>query len=193
MNDSVFTDIPLQHESMLEETRKLSFSMASDLQTGSLLRTLIASKRAANILELGTGSGLATSWILSGMDTDSKLLTIDNNVQLLDIAKRLLPDNRIKFILEDGYKWLTSYEGNKFDFIFADAMPGKYDLFEDAWYLLNDNGIYFIDDMLLQPNWPEGHSIKVAAFIDKLEKREDAVLTKLNWSTGIVIVTKRKL
>jgi hypothetical protein len=53
-------------------------------------------------------------------------------------------------------------------------------------------GFYIIDDMLPQPNWPEGHADKVERFIEELEERNDIILTKLNWSTGIIIVTKIK-
>ncbi len=190
MIDTVFTDVPEQYEHILEETKKLLFSMASDLQTGSLLKTLVASKPSAKILELGTGSGLATSWILGGMDKTSTLTTIDNNEQLLTIAKQNVSDERITFVCADGYEWLTSYKEQKFDFIFADAMPGKYDLFEETWALLNKCGFYIIDDMLPQSNWPEGHAVKVKALIEKLESRKDMCLTKLNWSTGIIIVTR---
>ena len=190
MDDTVFTNIPAQYESILEATKRLSFSMASDLQTGSLLKTLVASKPSARILELGTGSGLATSWIFEGMDANATLITIDNNELLQGIAKQHLQDDRIQFIYADGYEWLTSYTEQKFDFIFADSMPGKYDLFEDAWRLLNEHGFYFIDDMLPQLNWTDGHADKVEAFIHQLEKRTDAILTKLNWSTGIIMVTK---
>ena len=190
MIDTVFTDIPAQYESILEATKRLSFLMASDLQTGSLLKTLVASKPAANILEPGTGSGLATSWILAGMAENAKLITIDNNELLIKIAKQHLPDNRIQFICTDGYGWLTTNTEQKFDFIFADAMPGKYDLFEKTFSLLKEGGFYVIDDMLPQPNWPEGHADKVNTFIHQLENRTDLILTKLNWSTGIIIVTK---
>ena len=190
MKDEVFADVPSQYENIFAETKKVSFTMASDLQTGSLLKTLVASKPMAKILELGTGSGLATSWIIAGMDEASELIAIDNNEVLINIAKQHLQDKRIKFICVDGYKWITSYMGDKFDFIFADAMPGKYDLFEETWAVLNEGGFYIIDDMLPQPNWPEGHADKAENFIKKLEQRNDLIMTKLNWSTGIVIITK---
>lgn len=60
--------------------------MASDLLTGSLLRTLAASKPAGKFVELGTGTGLSTSWILGGIDNDSSLISIDNEPELLKIA-----------------------------------------------------------------------------------------------------------
>jgi predicted O-methyltransferase YrrM len=191
MEDAVFTDSPVQYNRIKEDTEKLSFQMNSDLFTGSLLKTLVASRKSGRILELGTGGGLATSWILDGMDQQTKLLTIENNAALWEIAKEQLADPRIEFLLVDGYKWLKEYQGEKFDLIFADAMPGKYDLFEETIQLLKAGGIYVIDDMLPQPNWPAGHAEKADAFIHMLESRKDLILTKLKWSTGIIIAVKK--
>ncbi len=191
MEDTVFTDIPIPYKSIEEATAALSFNMNSDLFTGSLLKTLVASKKAGKILELGTGGGLATSWIIEGMDKETMLISVENNSALLDIAKQRLKDPRVEFVLADGYDWLKSYSGEKFDLVFADAMPGKYDLFEETIQLLNSGGFYIIDDMRPQPNWPEGHEERVNDFIMKLEVRQDLVLTKMNWSTGIIIAVKK--
>lgn len=190
MKDNIFFDIPTRYEQIVDATRVLDFNMASDLYTGSLLKTLVASKPSGIFLELGTGSGLATSWILDGMDKDSKLVTIENNQLLQNIATQQLPDERIEYVLADGYEWIVNYSGTGFDLVFADAMPGKYDLFDETIALVKKGGFYVIDDMLLQPNWPEGHAGRVEQFIGVLEKRKDLVLTKLNWSTGIIVVTK---
>ena len=192
MVDSIFLNIPVQYENIAEATKAIDFNMASDMQTGSLLKTLAASKPSGRILELGTGTGLATSWIIDGMDQASRLITIENNGLLLDIARRALNDIRVEFVLADGYEWLQHYSGGKFDLVFADAMPGKYELFDETIGLVKPGGFYIIDDMLPQLNWPEGHSNKVERFIEELDKRKDVILTKLNWSTGIIIVTKIK-
>jgi predicted O-methyltransferase YrrM len=193
MKDDDFYNIPVQYESISRATEKLHFNMASDLYTGSLLRTLVASRPDAKILELGTGSGLATSWIIDGMDRGSRLITVDNNELLIAIAREHLIDERIEFVFTDAYRWITSFRGEAFDMIFADAMPGKYDLFEETLALLKPGGIYVIDDMLPQPNWPEGHAAKADLFISAIEKRKDIILTKLNWSTGIIIIVKKAL
>ena len=191
MNDLLFADVPEVYEKIRSATDELKFNMASDLQTGSLLKTLVASKPWGRFLELGTGTGLATSWIVSGMDENSSLISIDNNKSLMDVAEGHIQDARIEFIVADGYEWISKYSGSKFDLIFADAMPGKYDLFEETISMLDRNGFYIIDDMLPQPNWPVGHDERVKEFIAKLENRDDILLTKLNWSTGIIIVVKK--
>ncbi|GAB3008816.1 hypothetical protein GCM10027051_06700 [Niabella terrae] len=184
------TDIPASYEAIRLETERAAFPMASDKQTGSLLRTLTRSKKSARILELGTGTGLATSWILEGMDEGSRLTTIDNNPILLDIARQFLPDPRIDFILADAQTWLQQAGTQPFDLIFADAMPGKYEGLSETLALLQPGGLYIIDDMLPQPNWPAGHDQRVNQLISDLETRRDLAVTRLQWSTGILIAAK---
>jgi len=191
MNDTMIERIPEEYPKIKEATIELNFNMASDLYTGSLLKTLAASKRSGRFLELGTGTGLATAWIVDGMDKKSSLISIENNALLIDVAKKYINDSRVEFMLADAYEWIRGYKREKFDFIFADAMPGKFDLFEETIDMLKSGGLYIIDDMLPQPNWPWGHDEKVESFIDQLEKRIDLVMTKLNWSTGIIIVSKK--
>jgi predicted O-methyltransferase YrrM len=190
MNDTV-NAIPEEYNKIKEATVELQFSMASDLYTGSLLKTLVASKPSGRFLELGTGTGLATAWLVAGMGSNSSLVTVENNELLIVVAKKYINDNRVDFVLTDGYEWIRNYKGEKFDLIFADAMPGKYDLFDETINMLNSNGYYIIDDMLPQPNWPAGHDQKVENFIKQIEERTDLLVTKMNWSTGIMIVVKK--
>ena len=175
-----------------QATQTAGFTMASDVLTCSLLRTLAASKPAGRFIELGTGTGLSTAWILDGMDDASSLVSIDNAKEFLAIARNFLHgDKRLQLVETDGEEWITNNKAQKFDYIFADTWHGKYFLLDEVLSMLNKGGLYIIDDMLHQPNWPEGHDEKVSKLIDDLEKRKDLVLTKQNWATGIIVATKR--
>jgi len=168
------------------------FTMASDVLTCSLLRTLAATKPSGKFLELGTGTGLSTSWILDGMDYDSSLISIDNDPVFLEIAARFLgKDNRLSLITTDGGEWIDGNKQQKFDYIFADTWHGKYLLLDEVLCMLNKGGLYIIDDMLPQPNWPEGHQEKAIKLINYLETRNDLLLTKQDWATGIIIAVKK--
>jgi predicted O-methyltransferase YrrM len=191
MTQEINHPIPLAYTAIDEATKLSEFTMASDVQTCSLLKTLAASKPAAKFLELGTGTGLSTAWILDGMSKDSTLISIDYDVKFLQIAQTHLgSDQRLTLVLTDGADWVEKNKGQKFDYIFADTWHGKYLLLNEVLDMLNPGALYIIDDMLPQPNWPEGHDLKALKLIEELEGRKDLVLTKQVWATGIIIAVK---
>jgi len=184
---------PVGFKEIERATKELDFDQVSDPMLGSLLSALAASKPKGNILELGTGSGLSTSFLLQGMDSESSLVSIDNNSILVTIAeKNLGSDKRVKFIVGNGEDLIVDTKDGSIDFIFADTWPGKYNHLEETLALLKVGGIYIIDDMLPQENWPEGHSIKANNLVNHLEQEENFVIAKMCWSTGIIVCTKIK-
>jgi predicted O-methyltransferase YrrM len=184
--------VPKDYNDISDATKALGFTMASDILTCTLLRTLAASKPSGKFLELGTGTGLATSWILDGMDATSSLTSIDNDKSVLDVAiKFLAVDKRVSLISQDGEAWLNANKHLKFDYIFADTWHGKFLLLEEVLGMLNAGGFYIIDDMLPQPNWPDGHNQKVNNLINYLDRRKDLIVSKQAWATGIVVAVKR--
>ncbi len=175
------------------ETKAIGFSMGSERLTGTLLRTLAASKPRSNILELGTGTGISAAWLLDGMDNESHLTTVDNDTVTVEIAKRYLgPDNRVTFHIEDGLEFLLKVQNERFDLIFAASWPGKFDGLELALSVLKIGGFYVIDDLLPQPNWPEDHAPKVPILIDSLARCSNLVICPMSWSSGLVVAVKNE-
>ena len=192
MTEEVNQQFPPAYKRIDEATQVSGFTMASDVLTCSLLRTLASSKPAGNFLELGTGTGLSTAWILDGMDHDSVLTSIDYDAKFLEIAQSFLgSDKRLNLICIDGNEWVEANKNQKYDYIFADTWHGKYLLLDEVLAMLNKGGLYIIDDMLPQPNWPEGHAEKAINLIKVLENRKDLSLTKQVWATGIIVAVKK--
>lgn len=189
---SAISQVPAAFPEIDRQTRESGFTMPSEILTCSLLRTLAASKPAGRFLELGTGTGLSTAWLLDGMDAASTLVSVDNAPEFLDIAIRNLgTDSRADFVCRDGGEWLEENQHSRFDFIFADTWHGKYLLLDEALALLNPGGMYFIDDMLPQANWPEGHDLKVANLRAVLAARPDLDVTEMDWASGLIIAVKK--
>lgn len=192
MNTSFSQPLPKAYSQIEEATKASGFTMASDLLTGSLLGTLAASKPGGKFLEMGTGTGLSTSWLLSGMDQSATLISVDYDPKYIAIAEKFLGDDkRLSLVTADGGEWIDANSRLRFDFIFADTWHGKYLMLDETLAMLNKGGFYIIDDMLRQPNWPEGHHEKVTKLIAALEARQDLFLTKQVWSTGIIIAVKK--
>lgn len=193
MDDTKILDKPKIHSEIERKSEEIGFTMPSDVYIGTLLKTLITSRPNAHILELGTGIGLSLSWMIDGMDAGSHLITVDNDPKLIEIAKNYFADDsRVEVVCMDGSEWIKNYNGSQFDLIFADAWPGKYSEIDEVLNMVKVGGFYIIDDMTAQPNWPEGHQEHVDGLIEYLENREDFNLTKMNWSTGVIIAVKTK-
>ena len=192
MTDKINQPYPITYLQIEEATNTAGFTMASDVLACSLLRTLACSKPSGKFLELGTGTGLSTSWILDGMSEDSTLVSIDNDSRFQKIADTFLgSDKRLRLVCTDGGEWIEQNKNEKFDFIFADTWHGKYLLLDEALSMLNKGGFYIIDDMLAQPNWPDGQAEKAHQLINILEMRDDLSVTKQVWSTGIILAVKK--
>ena len=170
----------------------MDFKMGSDILTGNLLQTLAATKPKGRFLEIGTGTGLSATWILNGMDSQSTLLSVDNNPDLISLAEKYFgSDHRLTLRVADGEELIKSLAGQTFDFIFADSWPGKYNTLEETLRLVAPGGFYVVDDMLPQPNWPEGHQQSVDELLGKLEALKAFHVCKMNWSSGLVLCTRK--
>jgi predicted O-methyltransferase YrrM len=192
MNDAEIRQQPAALEAIVADTDALSFGMMSEAKVGSFLATLAASKPAGRLLELGTGTGHGTAWLLAGMDAASTLDTVDTDEAVAAVARRhLAADRRVRFHVMDGAVFLRDAPQREFDLIYADAWPGKFNHLDAALALLRRGGIYVIDDLLPQANWPDGHGASVAALIADLERRDGFATVKLAWASGLMLVVRR--
>lgn len=179
-------------EAILRESRDAGFFMTSEPLVGSLLRTLAASKHGGRLLELGSGTGLSTAWLLDGMDESATLLTVDNDAGVLKILNTHLGhDRRLTSACCEGDDFLGSLQGRRFDLVFADTWSGKYRMLDEALRLVAPAGFYVVDDMLPQPNWPDEHAAKAAALVDHRESRNDFHTTKLDVASGVIVAARR--
>jgi predicted O-methyltransferase YrrM len=191
MNDHNLARVPESVQHILAETDALNFNMISEPKVGAFLAALAASKPGGRFLELGTGTGHGTAWLLSGMDSASRLESVDTDATFVAVAERHLgSDPRVSFHVMDGAEFIRQAPPRQFDLIYADAWPGKFTDLDEALALLRPGGMYVIDDLLPQANWPEGHAPRVPALIERLERRREFVTVKMAWASGLMIVVR---
>jgi predicted O-methyltransferase YrrM len=192
MNDAEIHRQPETIRAIVSDTAAMSFSMISEAKVGSLLAVLAASKPAGRFLELGTGTGHGTAWLLAGMDSASTLDTVDTDEAVVAVARRHLgSDGRVRFHVMDGAEFLRGSQPGQFDLIYADAWTGKFSQLDEALALLRPGGIYLIDDLLPQANWPDGHAPKVPLLIEDIERRDAFATVRLAWASGLMLVVRR--
>jgi predicted O-methyltransferase YrrM len=92
--------------------------------------------------------------------------------------------------IEDALDFLEAEREQRFDLIFADCFPGKFEGLERALRLLAPGGYYVVDDMLPQANWPPDHAPEVYALLNDLEGCRGFARVELSWASGIVILVR---
>lgn len=183
---------PRQLTELIARTAELKFNKASEQLTGALLEVLAGSKPGGRLLELGTGTGIGTSWLLSGMDETARLTSVETDERVQSVARALLgADPRLILLLEDGATFIRRQPEDSYDLIFADAMPGKFELLDETLKLVKPGGFYVIDDLLPQPNWPEGHGDKVDVLINRLNSEPLFSVVPMVWSSGVAVLVRR--
>ncbi len=95
-------------ERIAARAAEVGFDAASASGVGELLTALAASKPGGRLLELGTGAGLGTAYLLRGMDADARLVTVELDPQLSAIAQTEHRDDRVDWVVADGCAWLAA-------------------------------------------------------------------------------------
>ncbi len=175
-----------------QEAARTHFDMSCSHQFGNLIRTLVASKPAGMILEIGTGVGAGAAWLLDGMDKHSRLLSIEIDHALIEIAQNCLgSDSRLRLIEGDASKLLETLKDNSVDLLFADFRPGKFSQREDAFRVLKPGGLYIVDDLQPQDTWPSDHQPRVDAFLACMSEETRLNVCYLEWGSGVLVATKK--
>jgi len=129
--------------------------------------------------------------LLDGMDTTARLLTIDINSKVQDVARTHLGmDPRLTMLTEDARATVQREPPNSFDLIFADGGAGKHVLLDETLALLRPAGIYICDDMKPHPMWPPEHAVKIPPLMEALAARQDFRRIYIDWSSGVVVMVK---
>lgn len=169
------------------------FDLFFNEDLGMLLRFLTASKKGASVLELGTGTGLALSWILDSLDDKGCLVSIKKNDKYLNIAASFFgKDPRVELIHQDAAFWIDFNKNNQFDLIFADTWVGKFTHLDLVLAMVKPGGFYVVDDLNRQLNWPEGHQDQVILLLDKLKSQKDFYAFPIDMGTSLFVLCRKR-
>ncbi len=122
--------------------------------TGALLRFVARSLNASHVVEIGTGTGVSTVYLLDGMADDGVLTSIDIEVENQRAAKETLTAaeiaaGRFRLIAGRALEVLPRLTDHAYDMVVIDADKSEYSLyFEQALRLLRPGGIIAFDNAL---------------------------------------------
>jgi predicted O-methyltransferase YrrM len=127
---------------------------AVDPVTGSALRLLAALSGARHAVEVGTGAGIATLWLLQGLPADAVLTSIDSETEHQRLAKAALadagvPSGRVRLIGGRALEVLPRLSDAGYDLVVVDASPAEgLDYLAAALRLLRAGGLVVFVDAL---------------------------------------------
>ena len=120
---------------------------AVDPPTGAVLRLLAAAASAKAVVELGTGAGVSSLWLLSGMRPDGVLTSVDAEGEHQRLAKASLaeagiPPGRARLIHGRALEVLPRLSDAAYDLLFCDANRSENpDYLNAALRLLRPGGV----------------------------------------------------
>ncbi|MDQ1626466.1 MAG: hypothetical protein QOI54_210 [Actinomycetota bacterium] len=121
---------------------------------GSALRLLAASVGARAVVEVGTGAGVGSVYLLRGMRPDGVLTTIDVEPEHHRAARETLTEagvaaNRVRLISGRALDVLPRLTDAAYDLVFCDADKQEYaGYLEQALRLLKPGGVVVFDNAL---------------------------------------------
>jgi predicted O-methyltransferase YrrM len=92
----------------------------------AILQFLIKSHGVKNILEIGTQYGYSTQWMLEALPSDGTIVSLEKDPDHHQVAKTLITDERVTFLLGDAEVTLNQLNSKAFDLIFIDANKKSY-------------------------------------------------------------------
>jgi demethylmenaquinone methyltransferase/2-methoxy-6-polyprenyl-1,4-benzoquinol methylase len=168
--------------------RQAGFSMSCDPAVGRLLAVLAAHlPDGARVLELGTGTGVGTAWIASGLlpRTDVTVISVEKDRQTAALAAGGDWPSFVDLRCGDALEVLA--EGGAFDLIFADAPGGKWDGLDRSIAALSPRGMLVVDDMLPAPDWSDSQRASQDKVRQTLLAAPELTSAELTVGAGVIL------
>lgn len=167
--------------------------MSCEPAVGRLLAVLAAHLPApARILELGTGTGVGTAWMVSGVGRrpDVTLVTVENDTNLIELASRGRWPDWVRFTNRDALDVLD--EPGSYDLIFADAQGGKWEGLDRTIRALAPGGLLVVDDMTPRNGWDSVQTHQQRRVRHTLLRHPALATVELDHGSGVILSVRRR-
>lgn len=143
------------------------------------------------ILEIGTGAGIGTAWLVSGLDgrNDATLDTIEVDRERSELTAAFGWPEWTRFHQGDALDVLPRL--GQFDLVFADAEGGKWYGLEQTLDAVRPGGLLVVDDMTPPHEGSEQHRAMTAEVREALMNDERLVSAELHFASGVIVSRKR--
>jgi predicted O-methyltransferase YrrM len=171
-------------------SRKAGYVSFCRNETGRLLATLAAT-RNGTMAEFGTGCGVGTAWLRSGVRGEARIISAELDAKLATAPAHIFADDpQLQVLAPD---WSTLLHKGPFSLLFLDS--GKLSAVgpDSVWDLLEQGGIVVLDDFTPCEHWPPTYAGRVDTLREEWlsDERFAAVEVMIAPDASAVIATRR--
>lgn len=171
-------------------SRKRGYVSFCRNETGRLLATLAAT-REGTLAEFGTGCGVGTAWLRSGVRGDARILTAELDANLAEAAAEIFEaDQQVEVLAAD---WSTMRDKGPFSLLFLDAREPKDAGADTIIDLIEPGGVVVLDDFTPCSSWPPVYEGRVDVIREQwlTDERFTTVEVMVAPDASVLIATKR--
>lgn len=169
---------------------------------GQVLRMLAAVNGSRAVLEIGTGAGVSSLWLLDGMPAEGVLTTIDSEVEFQREARRAfqaagLPSQRTRLIAGRALDVLPRMAARGYDMVVIDADVNEFpDYLEHAVRVLRPGGVVVIvhalwHDHVADPARRDAETVIMRELVRFLADSPDFIPSLLPVGDGVAVAVRR--
>jgi predicted O-methyltransferase YrrM len=173
-----------------EVSRRAGYAFFCRNETGRLLAALAAT-RTGTLAEFGTGTGVGTAWLRSGIRDDAHILTAELEPKLADAAASIFADDdRVEVLAAD---WSTLQDKGPFSLLFLDAGSPRHSGVDAIVDLVEPGGVVVLDDFTPCSSWPPVHDGRVDVLREEwlTDERFTTVEVMVAPDAAVLIATRR--
>lgn len=183
-------DLPDIVRRAFDVSRKAGYVSFCRNETGRLLAALAATRDGV-LAEFGTGCGVGTAWLRSGVQTDARILTAELNPRLAKAAAEIFEDDDSVEVFEAD--WSTLSSKGPFSLLFLDSGDPDSVRVDTVADLVETGGIVVLDDFTPCESWPPIYLGRVDTLREEwlTDERFTAVEVMIAHDASVLIATRR--
>jgi predicted O-methyltransferase YrrM len=183
-------DLPAIVSRAFDVSRRHGYVSFCRNETGRLLASLAAT-RTGTLAEFGTGCGVGTAWLRSGVRGDAKILTAELDPKLAEAAAEIFRhDRQVEVRAAD---WSTLRDHGPFSLLFLDAREPKDSGADTIIDLVEPGGVVVLDDFTPCESWPPIFEGRVDVLREQwlTDERFTTAEVMVAGDASVLIATKR--
>ena len=183
-------EVPAIVSRAFDVSRRAGYVSFCRNETGRLLAALAAT-RGGTMAEFGTGCGVGTAWLRSGVRPGTQILSAELDADLATAAQDIFVDDpQVEVVAAD---WATLFDKGPFSLLFLDSGTPSAVGVDSIVDLIEPGGIVVLDDFTPCESWPPIFMGRVDTLRESwlTDERFTAVEVMIAPDASAVIATRR--